>query len=167
MAFLHPMPCEFIHTVATIPSVRNSDRCTFHTHPHPSCSYLICLPRGLQNPNPIYATCICYNIVFFLPVLSKLYLLFSCRNRCVGSLFFTSSCLNLFGQYTRCVVSSRFRRCRTLKTTQGYNPQRFPVSFTGPTPANRPLTWPQPTTHRIRRFVCHGAFCTGCPGPER
>jgi hypothetical protein len=30
MASLHPISCEFIHTVATIPIVQNSDRCTFH-----------------------------------------------------------------------------------------------------------------------------------------
>lgn len=79
---LHPMPCEFIHTVAIIPSVQNSDRCTPHTpYPRPSCGYLICLLRGLQNPDPVYATRICHNFLFLLPVLPKLYLLLSWRNR--------------------------------------------------------------------------------------
>jgi hypothetical protein len=70
-----------VHTYRSNYTNRAQQRQMYVPYPRPSCSYLICLPRSLQNPNSVYATCICRDFVLLLPILPKLYLLLSCRNR--------------------------------------------------------------------------------------
>ena len=97
MALLHPMPCEFMRIVATIPSGQNSDRCTSLTLVLPvAISFVfpgVYRIRILYMP-PVYAIISFFSFRFFR---SYTYYSLAETGELVPSFFFGSSGLNLFG----------------------------------------------------------------------